>query len=121
MALIAVLTGGGTGYASLASTEYVDKKVEAVAPKMEALQTAQEGLGRDVAEMKGTLNMIVRLSTAQHARDERREATAAYEREARAARRRRQPEPPRRPPGPAAKTARRLKVDPDNPLHGLHF
>lgn len=121
MAAIAILTGGGTGYASLSSTEYVDKGDAAIVAQVKAVETAQEALGRDVSEIKGTLDIIVRLNTAQHAREERRMDAEVWKREARAARRRRQPEPPAPRVGPAARTAKRMQVDPDDPLHGLKF
>ena len=118
--LIGILTGGGTAYGSLATEEYVNTKVDSLAVEMKAMAKAQADTAKDVAAVKAQADIMVRLGTAQYAREERRHAAEAYEAEVRHAKRRRMPEPARpRPNGPAAKAARRLKVDPDDPLQGV--
>lgn len=118
--IIGLLTGGGTAYGELATEDYVNVKVDTLVAEMKAMAKAQADTGKDVAAVKAQTDIMVRLGTAQYAREERRQAAEAYAEEVRTARRRRVPEPqPPTPDGPAAKMARRLKVDPDNPLQGV--
>lgn len=120
VAVVTLLTGGGTAYGSLATEGYVNGKMESLGAKIEALVSQQAKTAQNVAAVKAQTDIMVRLGAAQYAREERQAAAAAYAQEVRLARRRRAPEPePPAPNGPAAQMVRKLKVDPDDPLRGV--
>ena len=120
VAVITVLMGGGTAYGTLATEGYVNAKVEGLAAKLAIMATKQGETAEAVAAVKAQTDIMVRLGTAQYAREERRHTADAYALEVRQARRRRAPEPPApTADGPAAQMARKLKVDPDRPLQGI--
>ncbi len=122
VAIIALLTGGGTAYGSLATEGYVNAKMEGLAAKLEVMVEKQSETAEAVAAVKGQTDIMVRLGTAQYAREERRQAAEAYALEVRTARRKRAPAPDApKPNGPAAKMARKLNVDPDDPLQGVQL
>ena len=84
------------------------------------MATKQGETAEAVAAVKAQTDIMVRLGTAQYAREERRHAADAYAEEVRLARRKRAPEPAEpKPDGPAAQMARKLNVNPDDPLQGI--
>lgn len=119
VAIITVLAGGGTAYGTLATEGYVDAKVESLSAKLETMAAKQGETAEAVAAVKAQADIMVRLGTAQYAREERRQAAEDWEARARTARRERAPDPEPPKPGPAAQMARKLNVDPDNPLMGM--